>query len=60
MLEFYVVEVKSEEVVVFYVGEAEVWLGVYVGYCKGGYSGIAAIKLEVLVLSKRLRGYIVG
>ena len=37
MLEFYVVEVKSEEVFDFYVGEAEVWLGVYVGYSKGGY-----------------------
>ena len=60
MFKFYAVEVESEEVVVFFVYEAEVWLGVYVGYSKGGYSGIAAIKLEVLVLSKRIRGYIVG
>ena len=35
-------------------------LGIIVGKDGRGLSGIAAIKLKVLVLSKRLRGYIVG
>ena len=35
-------------------------LGVYVGKDRRGLSGIAAIKYRIFVLSKSIRGYIVG